>query len=227
MKNIAVILASGTGERIGANVPKQFLKIKNKSIIEYSIEAFENNRFIDEIVMVVNLDFRDLFEEILEKNNYKKIVRVLNGGKIRMESAFIGIKDVDDEDNVLIHDGVRPFVSEKIINDCIVALEKYNAVGVGISSVDTIVELEENNVIKHIPQRKFLRRIQTPQCFKGHIIKKAHELAIKDNLKTFTDDCGLVLKYNLTPIFMIDGDEKNIKITQPQDLEFAENLLSF
>lgn len=226
MKNVSVILASGTGERINSKLPKQFLEVGGKTIIERSIEVFENHPKIDEIIIVINPKFRDYFKEILAKNEYKKVRTVLDGGELRMESAYIGIKNVADADNVLIHDGVRPFVTEKIINDCIEALETYKAVGVGILSTDTIIEVDENSVIKNIPSRGFLRRIQTPQCFKGSVIKEAHKRAVKDGLKSFTDDCGLVLKYNLAEIFVVKGDEKNIKITQPQDLALAEEILS-
>lgn len=224
MKNIALILASGTGERFGYNIPKQFFDLNGKTILEYSIEAFENHSKIDEIVLVTNPDFRDVTEEILNKNNYKKIKVLLNGGATRVESSFLGTKDIEDGVNVLIHDAVRPFVTSEIIDRNIDALQKYDAVGTAVTSVDTIIQLDEENFITNVPVRKFLRRVQTPQSFKSELIKQAHKLALEDKSSVFTDDCGLVLKYNLAKIFVVEGDEKNIKITTRADLNFVDSI---
>ena len=224
MKNTAVILASGTGERFGEKIPKQFYKINEKTILEYSLDAFEQNKNIDEIILVTNPDFRDLTEEILKKNNYKKITKLLNGGKTRVESSYIGTSQTDDDSCVLIHDAVRAFVSQKIINDNIEALKKYDAVGTAIDSTDTIIESDNNGFIVNIPPRKSMKRVQTPQSFKAKIIKKAHLLALEDKDSKFTDDCGLVLKYNLAPIFIVNGEELNINITSKNDLKLIEIL---
>lgn len=226
MKNIAIILASGTGERFGENIPKQFYQFEGKTLLEHSIDAFEKNKNIDEIILVTNPKFRDLAENILNKNDYKKITKVLNGGKTRVESSYIGTSEAPEEANVLIHDAVRAFVTQKIIDDNIEALKKHEAVGTAIESIDTIIQVDENNVITAIPPRKFLKRVQTPQSFRANLIKKAHELALKDENASFTDDCGLILRYNLAPIHIVDGDELNIKITHKNDLNIIKNLLS-
>ena len=225
MKNFAIILASGTGERFGEKIPKQFYKFRNKTLLEYSIDAFENNSNIDEIILVTNPNFRDLAEEILAKNSYKKISKVLNGGKTRVESSHIGTSQVPDDANVLIHDAVRAFVTQKIIDDNVEALQTFEAVGTAIESVDTIIQVDKNNVITAIPPRKFLKRVQTPQSFRANLIKKAHELALKDENANFTDDCGLILRYNLAPIHIVEGDEINLKITHKNDLKIVENIL--
>ncbi len=226
MKYYAIILASGTGSRIGLDIPKQFYKLKNKTILEYSIEIFENHPNIDNIIVVSNPNFIDLTKEIIEKNDYKKVKKLLPGGSTRQKSSYIGVSSINDADaKVLIHDAVRPFVSKQIIDDCILALDKYNAVNVAIESSDTILEVDENNFIKSIPNRKSLMRCQTPQCFNLATIKQAHELANNDPNYTATDDCGLVLRYKLDKIFIVKGDEKNIKITYPSDLIIAENIL--
>lgn len=225
MKNIAIILASGTGERFGENIPKQFYQFEGKTLLEHAIDAFEKNKNIDEIILVTNPKFRDLAENILNKNDYKKITKVLNGGKTRVESSYIGTSEAPEEANVLIHDAVRAFVTQKIIDDNIEALKKHEAVGTAIESVDTIIQVDENNVITTIPPRKFLKRVQTPQSFRANLIKKAHELALKDKNASFTDDCGLILRYNLAPIHIVDGDELNIKITHKNDLNLVKNML--
>ena len=223
LKNYGIILASGTGSRYGADIPKQFVKIAGKTILEHTVEIFEKSESIDEIFIVITPEYRTMAEEILLKNNYKKVSKLLNGGEIRKESSFIGISAVEDEKaNVLIHDCARPFLSQKIIADCISALEKYTAVDVAIPSSDTIVEIDENNIIKNIPNRAVLRRGQTPQCFKLSVIKKAHELSKNDS--NFTDDCGLVVKYNLADVFVVEGDVENIKVTYPSDIYMADRL---
>ena len=225
MKNIAIILASGTGERFGENIPKQFYQFEGKTILEHAIDAFEKNKNIDEIILVINPKFRDLAEEILNKNDYKKITKLLNGGKTRVESSNIGTSEAPDDANVLIHDAVRAFVTQKIIDDNVEALKNYEAVGTAIDTVDTIIQVDENNIITAIPQRKFLKRVQTPQSFRAGLIKKAHQLALKDEDASFTDDCGLILRYNLAPIHIVEGDELNIKITHKNDLKVVKNLL--
>ena len=225
MKNIAIILASGTGERFGENIPKQFYQFEGKTLLEHAIDAFEKNKNIDEIILVTNPKFRDLAENILNKNDYKKITKVLNGGKTRVESSYIGTSEAPEEANVLIHDAVRAFVTQKIIDDNIEALKKHEAVGTAIESIDTIIQVDKNNVITAIPPRKFLKRVQTPQSFRANLIKKAHELALKDENASFTDDCGLILRYNLAPIHIVDGDELNIKITHKNDLNIIKNML--
>ena len=146
------------------------------------------------------------------------------GGKERKDSSFIGINSItDNEAKVLIHDCARPFVSQKIISDCVAKLDKYDAVCTAIPSVDTVFEIQ-NDIIKNIPDRKSLMRAQTPQGFKLSVIKNAHAMSVKD--ANFTDDCGLVVKYNLCEVGIVIGSEDNLKITYPDDLYIAEKILS-
>ncbi len=222
MKNYGIILASGTGIRYGGEVPKQFVKIAGKTILEHTIEIFEKAKDINEIIIVITPEYRNFAENILLKNSFKKVTKLLNGGETRKESSYIGISSIDeDEANVVIHDCARPFLTEKIIIDCINALEKYNAVDVAIPSADTIIEVKDN-IIQSIPNRANLRRGQTPQCFKLSVIKKAHELSQNDS--NFTDDCGLIVKYSLGEVFVVEGDIENIKVTYPSDIFMADRL---
>ena len=219
--NIAIILASGTGSRAKSEIPKQFVKIQGKTILEYSISAFEKNENIDEIMVVVCPDYIKKMQDITSK--YKKVKYIVKGGTIRKESSYNGIMALNySEANVLIHDCARPFVTQKIINDCINALKIHSAVGVAIKCTDTIIEVQDN-IIKNIPKRSSLSSIQTPQCFKLSLIKKAHELS-KDDVD-FTDDCGLILKHNLADIFVVDGDNKNFKITYSEDFLIANEII--
>lgn len=222
MKNYGIILASGIGSRYNSDIPKQFVEIAGKTILEHTIEIFEKSPEIDEIIVVITPEYRQVGENLILKNNYKKISKLLNGGETRKDSSSIAIQSIcDEEANVIIHDCARPFLSQRIIKDCINALQNHKAVGVAIPSSDTIIEVKEN-VIESIPERKNLRRIQTPQCFKLSTIRKAHELSKDDN--NFTDDCGLIVKYNLCDVFIVDGEETNIKITYPEDIYMADRL---
>jgi len=225
--NIAVILAGGKGSRFGSKTPKQFLRLAGRYIIEYTIEVFEKNKNIDEICIVSHRDYTEQFNEIVIKNNFKKVKKIISGGKERSDSSFNAIQAYKGiQCNLIFHDGVRPFITQKIINNTIEALKIYNAVDVAIPSADTIIEIDTNNIIKDIPKRANLRRGQTPQAFHRDTIEKAYKLFFQDkNKPPFTDDCGLVRHYLHEDIFVVEGDETNIKITYPADLLFAEKLI--
>ncbi len=223
MKNYAVILASGSGTRFGGDTPKQFVKIAGKTVLEHTLDIFEQSNIIDEIVVVILAEYRHVLENILLKNSYKKITKILNGGATRKESSCIGVSAImDDEANVFIHDCARPFLAQRIIQDCAKALQTYSAVDVVIPATDTIVQIDDDKNIVQIPNRKYMCQGQTPQCFKLSIIRKAHEMAHDDD--NFTDDCGLVLKYGLGPVHIVDGDVQNIKITHGEDIFLADKL---
>ena len=222
MKNYGIILASGTGKRYHSDIPKQFVKIAGKTVLEHTLDVFEKSKFIDSVILVITPDYREMAEEILLKNNYSKIVKLLNGGETRKESSCIGISSIEDEEaNVIIHDCARPFLTERILKDCAEALKKYDAVDVAIPSADTIIKVKDE-IIENIPERKYLMRGQTPQCFKLSLIKKAHELSKNDS--NFTDDCGLVVKYGLAEVYVVEGENENIKITYPSDIYMADRL---
>lgn len=230
--NIAIILSAGSGSRFGSDIPKQFINLAGKNIIEYTIAAFEQNDKIDEICIVADTIYHERLLEISKNNNFTKVKKVIQGGVERKDSSYNAIKEYEDKKNInlIFHDAVRPFVSQRIINDCIESLEKYNAIDVAIPTADTIIQIDEiSKTIENIPQRSKLQRGQTPQAFKLEIIKKAHELAIEDiNEPMFTDDCGLVKQYLPNEkIFVVNGEEKNIKITYKEDLLFAEKLIQF
>ncbi|ELC1393416.1 2-C-methyl-D-erythritol 4-phosphate cytidylyltransferase, partial [Campylobacter coli] len=227
-KNIAVILAGGSGSRFGLNFPKQFAKLAGKTIIEHTIETFEKHPCIDEICIVIKSDFRDKINELILKNQYYKVKKVINGGEERKDSSFNAVLAYDNENvNLIFHDAVRPFVSNKIVDGVIEALQQYNAIDVAIPSTDTIIEVCSNN-IKSIPPRKFMMQGQTPQAFKLETIKKAYELAIRDSNFTPTDDCGIVKKYLPDEkIYVVSGELKNIKITHMQDLAMADKIFQF
>jgi len=220
----ALILASGTGSRASTRIPKQFIKVAGKSLLEHTIAVFENHPAIDDIHVVVPASYRELAEELLVQNSFKKIRRVLNGGESRSESSRCGLTGMDDEDWVLIHDSVRPFVSHRIIDSCLTALEEYSAVDVAVPSPDTVIQVDDSKVIASIPDRSTLMLGQTPQAFHVGVIRRAHEL-FKDGADfPATDDCGLVVHYDLAPIKVVDGHPHNMKVTYSEDLAQADKL---
>ena len=220
--NISKDFTDTPGARYKSDIPKQFVKIAGKTVLEHTLDVFEKSVYIDNIILVITPDYRQMAEEILLKNNYKKIFKLLNGGDTRKESSFIGISAIEDlEANVLIHDCARPFLTERVIKDCVEALKTYQAVDVAVPSVDTIIKVKDSK-IEEIPERKSLMRGQTPQCFKLSLIKKAHELSKGE--QNFTDDCGLVVKYGLSDVYVVEGDMENIKITYPSDIYMADRL---
>ncbi len=222
-KVYAIILAGGSGERFGNEVPKQFKKIAGKTVIEHTLSIFDEDDLIDEIFIVVNPNFRYMMEEIVLKNSYKKVSKILNGGGTRQQSSKIGVFSISDEDSyVLIHDAVRPFVTHKIIREIVISLEKYESIDTCVSSADTIVRIDGEEIIE-VPDRKKLMLGQTPQGFRTTIIKKAYELYEKDPFET-TDDCSLILKYGLGKVGIVRGDRFNIKITYPEDMYFADKI---
>ena len=159
-------------------------------------------------------------EDIVLQNQWIKVKKILAGGKERYHSSLAAINAYEnDNDNLIFHDAVRPLVSNKIIENCIKALNTYDAVDVAIKATDTIIESSTNNFITSIPNRHNLRNGQTPQCFKRGIIKKAYSYALNDPNFITTDDCGVVLKYlPETPIYIVEGESSNMKVTYPEDL---------
>lgn len=226
MKNIAVILAGGSGARLGNDTPKQFLKVAGKKVIEHTIEAFEAAKRIDEICIVSRADYIAEVETIVVRNRYRKVKKILAGGRERYYSSLAAINAyIDDTDNLLFHDAVRPLVTERIIDDCIDALNAYNAVDVATKTTDTIIQVDGSECIDSIPNRNLLRNGQTPQCFKRGTIRRAYELALRDPNFRSTDDCGTVRRYLPDePIFVVDGENFNMKLTYVEDLFLLDKL---
>ncbi len=225
--NIAVVLAGGSGRRIGGDLPKQFIEVNGRAIIEYSVDAFEKCDCIDEIAVVVNKDFVSEINKIVARNSWTKVKKILDGGAERSDSSISAIKAYEGVNcNLIFHDAVRPLVSQRIIADVVDALKNNNAVAVSVPSTDTIIEVDESGeFIGRIPKRSTLRCQQTPQGFRYETISKAYKLAMADSDFVATDDCGVVVRYLPDErIFIVDGDDSNIKITYKKDLKIMELL---
>lgn len=217
-KNIAIILAGGVGSRLGLSTPKQFFKVAGKMVVEHTIDTFESNPHIDEIAIVSNPFYISDFESIIIKNGWKKVKKILKGGQERYHSSLSAIKAYEGSDvNLIFHDAVRPLVSQRILNDVIKALQKYEAIDVAMPATDTIIEVN-GDFIHQIPDRSKLKRGQTPQAFRIDTIARAYEVALKDEHFKVTDDCGVVVKYLPdTPVYVVLGEESNMKLTYKED----------
>ena len=227
MKNIAIILAGGIGQRLGEPIPKQFLKVAGKKVIEHTLDVFQNHPLIDEIAVVSNPYYIQEVENIFIKNRYSKLKKILQGGKERCHSSLAAINayDTGEEVNLIFHDAVRPLVNDRIISDCISALDIYDAVDVAIKTTDTIIQADDENRIIGIPPRHFLRNGQTPQAFKLSVIKRAYELALQDPEFKTTDDCGVVYKYLPDKfVYIVEGELFNMKLTYKEDLFLLDKL---
>lgn len=226
--NIAIILAAGSGTRMGTKTPKQFIEIEGKTLMEYSISAFERNENIDEIAIVTKEDYFPLVESLIKKNGFRKVKKILKGGKERYDSSLAAINAyTDDNANLFLHDCVRAGVSQNIINECAKALQKYEGVEVGVEPTDTVVSIDEDGCIQSIPMRSMLRNSQTPQCFRRGTIKRAFDIALKDPDFKVTDDCGVVHKYlPEVRIFVAPGEQNNFKVTFQDDIERFRKIVT-
>lgn len=226
--NIAVILAGGLGSRLGYDFPKQFFKVAGKTVIEHTIEVFENNPYIDEIAVVIHEAYVPNIENLVLNNGWKKVRKILRGGAERYESSLAAIRAYEKfpDCNLIFHDAVRPMLSQRILNDTIAALEKYNAVDVAVPATDTIIKVDETGeLIDSVPNRFYLRRGQTPQAFKLKTIQKAYQIALQDPVFVSSDDCGTVVKYlPEEKVFVVLGDESNMKLTYKEDSYLLDKL---
>ena len=224
-KNCALIVAGGKGKRMNMGINKLFLEIDEKPILAFTLEVFEKSNHIDEIILVSAEDeVAYCKNEIIDKYNIKKVSKVVCGGNERQQSVLNGLQEIEDCNIVLIHDGARPFVDENMISQGIKYANMYGASACGVQPKDTIKIKDDLGFSKGTLNRDELFCVQTPQCFKLDIIKKAHLRAAEESF-IVTDDTMLVEKYN-NKVFLYEGSYNNIKITTPEDLIISERLVN-
>lgn len=230
METVGVILAAGSGSRTGLSTPKQFLQLGGKTVLEYSVNAFQQNAGITQIVIVTSPQFIGRVEGMVSANGWNKVSMVIAGGRERYDSSLAAVCAFSDRPDtvMLFHDAARPLVSQRIISDCIKAMEEYNAVDVAVPSVDTIVQCDaDGREMVSVQNRNLLWCMQTPQGFRQKTIQKAYEIALKDPAFTATDDCGTVLRYlPEEKVGIVRGEGNNIKLTYADDVPLLEFLLS-
>lgn len=220
MKVTALIVAGGSGTRMGNEKNKVFLPLLGKAIIERTLEVFFSSNYIDDIIIVTRAeDFNECMNLFSDR---EKPVKVVKGGKTRQESVYNGLKE-SDCDIVVIHDAARPLITKEVMEKSILSCKENGASAVGVSCVDTLKRADIDGFITETLDRENVYRIQTPQTFYLKDIKSAHICAINDNFIT-TDDCALYEKY-IGRIKIVPGNETNIKITFPSDILFAEAIL--
>lgn len=228
--NIAVIFAGGVGSRMHSkDRPKQFLEMYNKPIIIHTLEFFEKHSEIDAIVVVCVEDWIPYFETLLYKFRIEKVKKVVSGGETGQLSIYNGLKAAkelskDDKTIVLIHDGVRPLISEKLITDNIEAVKKFgNSITSGVVK-ETIVEIDDNSDILLVPDRAHSRVAKAPQCFYLDEILTSHNRALGEGITDFVDSCTMMQYYGYK-LHITDGPYENIKITTPDDFYTMRAIL--
>ncbi|MCR5736416.1 MAG: 2-C-methyl-D-erythritol 4-phosphate cytidylyltransferase [Eubacterium sp.] len=222
-KVTAIVLAAGTGSRMQSKQKKQFMEVKGKPILWYSLFQFEQS-LVDEVILVTGEeDIPYCKKEIVERYGFKKVKDVIAGGKERYHSVYNGLQKAAGE-YVLIHDGARPMITEKIIEDTIQGIKQYRACVVGVPVKDTIKQVSEGKVV-HTPDRNSLWITQTPQGFETALIKQAYEQMMQEDQIAVTDDAMVVEQYGGQSVYFVEGDYKNMKVTTPEDILLAEVFL--
>ena len=220
----AIIVAAGKGTRMGSEIPKQYMTIAGKTILDTTLYKFEKSNDVDDIILVINKDDMEFIKGETAPF-YNKITHVVPGGKTRTESVYQGLKKVGSNcDIVLIHDGVRPFVSYNLISSCIENALIHKACIPVIDVADTIKEVSADGMVVKTFDRKKLKAVQTPQAFDYNIIRECYENAMTEDA-LFTDDASIAEYYGYK-VKTIEGLSKNIKITTPLDLRIAEIIAS-
>ena len=245
MRNIAIILAGGVGNRVGGDKPKQLLPLADgRTILEHSVDAFEQAPSIDEIAIVMHPDYSDEVQGLCEQNDWQKVTKIIPGGSERWESswhAIVAYMDEDEESALWFHDAARPFVSQRILADVALALETHSAVTVAVPVTETLYRVERRRAsagenewkvenvpsrsenewkVENVPSRSEYMRAQTPQAFRMDVVASAYMKAIADEAVIATDDVGIVRKYApKQSVYIVMGDEDNRKITFAQDLK--------
>jgi 2-C-methyl-D-erythritol 4-phosphate cytidylyltransferase len=225
-RTIAVVLAGGVGTRMGGPVPKQLLEVAGRPVIAHTLDAFERSPHVDEVLVVMAPVYVEEAQAIVAAGGYGKVSRVVPGGTTRMDSTWCALEALGEaECDVLLHDAARPFVPQHVLAECVAALTRHEAVVVALPATDTMITVE-GDVVTGVPDRARLARAQTPQGFRSTTIRRAYRLARLDSSFLASDDCGVVQRYLPdVVIHVVEGSERNIKVTSPVDLAVAEVLV--
>lgn len=230
---VAVVLAGGRGKRMGTTLAKQYLLIREKPVLYYSLEVFEKSDLIDDVILVVGKgQIPYCRQEIVEKYQFRKIRAVVEGGTERYHSVWEALRILEQQKMkkgyIFIHDGARPFIKEEILRRAYDEVRGSGACVVGMPVKDTIKIADEQNCIHMTPKRSLVWQIQTPQVFSAELIIPAyrevieHEQELLEQGIQITDDAMVVENVCKCPVRLVEGSYENIKITTPEDLEIAE-----
>ena len=221
-----IIPAAGGGTRMGKSINKQYLKVGKKSILTHTLMAFDQCPFVDEIIVVIAKNEEKLFRSTVRKEyRIKKPVKLVTGGRTRQESVYNAVKKVDERCTIIaVHDGARPAISTREIVKTIDGAKRYGCCVLGVPVKETVKKINEDGFIAETIERELLYNIRTPQAFRKDILVKAHENAIKKGIEG-TDDSYLV-EMDGGEVKIIKGSYNNIKSTTPEDLIYAQEILS-
>ena len=228
MKSIGVILAGGSGRRLGSELPKQFITIAGKTVLAHTLGVFEQNELIDEIIIVVHKDYLNETQEIVTKERFGKVRMIISGGKERYHSTLAALNAYQDTNcKFIIHDAVRLLVTQQMISDTIEALDNCEACTTAIPATDTILQSDATKqFVNAIPDRSTLFQVQTPQGFLANTLREAYNKALTDPCFFSTDDCGVVKRYlPEISIKIIQGSPSNVKLTYKEDISLIERRL--
>jgi 2-C-methyl-D-erythritol 4-phosphate cytidylyltransferase len=225
MKTAAIIVAGGSGKRVGSDLPKQFLPLAGKPMIFYSLETLERSSFIDSITLVLPEDKIAYFSStLLVKHPLSKLKNIIPGGATRQDSTWAGFKSVDEKvDLVAVHDAARPFVDLPTIERCILATQEMGASLAACKASDTLKETNEEGLVLRTLDRTKIYHAQTPQVFRYSVLKEALKWAYANHFQA-TDEASLVEKIG-KPVKIVETDSSNMKLTTPTDFLVAEALL--
>ena len=219
MKKYIIIVAGGSGSRMGLVTPKQFLELLGLPILMHTLKKFQQSIDDGEIILALPEKEQNTWQALCEKHHFDVPHQIVNGGDSRFHSVQNALQKINEKSIVAIHDGVRPLVSETVINNCIQSAEKIGAAVPTLHIHDSIRKISDNG--SEIADRSQFVLVQTPQCFQSDIILKAYQQTYQNS---FTDDASVVeqLGHN---IYLVEGNKENIKITTPEDLKMAEVLI--
>lgn len=226
-RNVAIVLAAGRGTRMQSRVQKQYLLIKGRPVLYYSLYQFQNCPFIDEVILVTGgKEVSYCREKIVEKYNFSKVKEIIPGGEQRYHSVYEGIKRISDCSYVFIHDGARPFIDQALLTRTYEAVKKYQACVAGMPVKDTIKISDSDGFAQSTPARNLVWSIQTPQVFRFPLIKEAYEKILQGDCVNITDDAMVMETAGDRKVKLVEGSYVNIKITTPEDLKIAEAFCS-
>lgn len=227
-KTAAIVLAAGSGKRMESSTKKQYMLIKDKPVIYYSLKTFQES-FVDEIVLVVSSeDMKYCREKIVDRYGFDKVRFLVEGGKERYHSVAAGLQCLKECNYVFIHDGARPMVTKEMLNRLLACVEAEGACVAGVPVKDTIKIADKNGFIEQTPDRKFVWMVQTPQVFEYSLIKNAYDLLLKREQEfirkgiSVTDDAMVVESLTGHKVKLVEGSYENMKITTPGDMKIAE-----
>src|SRR5437870_3008419 len=222
--NVAIVVAAGKGTRLGRDRGKQFIELGGVPIIVRAIQQFELSKEIDDVIAVLPADETAGFESVVQRFALGKVTRVVAGGATRAQSVRNGLNEISEAEIVAVHDGVRPFVTPDEIDATVSAARVSGAAILTVLVADTIKAVRNDRVVRTLP-RRMLRRALTPQCFRFDILRRAYDhLAEVPESIVLTDDSQLVERLGVK-VVTVEGSARNIKITNEEDLVFAEAIL--